>query len=337
MLQLAVDQRLEELFEQTTVLDAYLARFRDGVVLADSLFFEPKAGEPPIVALLSQLLYQHFYCFLPEPSKNEQDAVEIADPEGFLGRLKLANKSTEFWSPVWAIHSETFQGQPVVFSGEIVHLADPSEVEKTLDEDGNPTGWATVKFKSERVAKDMGFYFVYGQTPVDAFDRTVVTRLYFNLGPAGARNWIELVSSRFNHAQVPFTLKCPLNPMAFLRTDSCVLYVPRRYFSFAWQVVSEFLPELASLLRPSTPMFALPIKSGVSIADDPGNGESFGQHRMRLVARGLSREDAMNSSNLTQKRSAVSDEFAMAGLDLDAPHLNAGATAPRLEFSEVDL
>lgn len=336
-MQVATDSRLDELLEQTTVLDDYRAKFRDNFILADSLFFDPQPGEPPIVTPLHQTLYQHFYCYLPDARESEQDLVEIADPDGFLARLKTVNKSCERVSSEWALHSESIQGQPVVFSGEIVHVAEPGDIEYKLDVDGKPTGWTSVKFRAERVANEVGFYFVYGEAPVDAFDRTVVTRLYFNLGPAGVQKWIEILTSLLNKTQTPFTLKCPLNPMAFRRTDSCVLYLPRRYFDFAWQILKPTLTQVSNLLRPATPMFALPLEQGVSLADDPGNGESFGQHRMRLVARALCSESALNSTNLEVKRSAVVEEFSRAGLSLESPHLNSGATAPRLEFFEAGL
>lgn len=331
------DSRLDELLEQTTVIDNYRASFRDSIVLADSLFFAPQPGEPPIITPLHQTLYQHFYCNLPDAPESAQDQVEIADQEGFLERLKVANKSRERVSSEWALHSEAVNGQPVVYSGEVVHIAEPADVEFKLDAEGSPTGWTSVIFRAERVANEVGFYFVYGETPVDAFDRTVVTRLYFNLGPAGAQKWIEVLTSSLNKSQVPFTFKCPLNPLAFRRTDSCVLYLPRRYFAFAWQILKPELPQVSSLLRSGTPMFALPIAQGVGLADDPGNGESFGQHRMRLVARALCKECALNSDDLEAKRLAVTEEFSEARLSLDMPHLNAGTTVPLPDDSEIHL
>ncbi len=333
----ATDSRLDELLLQTTVIDNYRASFRDSIVLADSLFFDPQPGEPPIVTPLHQTFYQHFYCKLPDAPESAQDLAEIADPEGFLARLKIANKSRERVSSDWALHSEVLNGQPVVYSGEVVHIAEPADIEYKLDAEGNPNGWTSVIFRAERVATGVGFYFVYGETPVDAFDRTVVTRLYFNLGPAGVQKWIEVLTSSLNRSQVPFTLKCPLNPLAFRRTDSCVLYLPRRYFAFAWQILRPALNQVASLLRPCTPMFALPLVQGVSLADDPGNGESFGQHRMRLVARALCRECALNSNDLSAKRLAVVEEFSEAGLSLDVPHLNAGTTGPLPDSPETEL
>jgi hypothetical protein len=69
----------------------------------------------------------------------------------------------------------------------------------------------------------------------------------------------------------------------------------------------------------STPLFALRLAPGVSLAEDPGNGESFGMHRCRLAAQGVwaAWRDGMRGADA--RLSAVETAFAQAGVDPARP------------------
>ena len=69
----------------------------------------------------------------------------------------------------------------------------------------------------------------------------------------------------------------------------------------------------ARWLRDGTPPWTRPLARGVSWADDPGGGESFGLHRCRLAAEGLGSGEGVDAA------------FRAAGLDPLRPHLAPGA------------
>jgi hypothetical protein len=63
---------------------------------------------------------------------------------------------------------------------------------------------------------------------------------------------------------------------------------------------------------------------GVGAADDPGNGESFGMHRCRLLAEGLVEAYRSNIAGTDARIKAVQARFSQNGLNLDAPYLAPG-------------
>jgi hypothetical protein len=86
-----------------------------------------------------------------------------------------------------------------------------------------------------------------------------------------------------------FSLKCSSRAAGFTRVDSLVVYVERAAWADLLDPICAAARQLASHLRPSVPPLTLPLGMGVACAEDPGNGESFGQHRCRLLVPGLRR------------------------------------------------
>lgn len=329
------ESRLLSLLEQTSVLSDYRARIGDDFLAADTLFHDAKPGEPPIVIPLHQALYERFYCRLdpvdsihtPVELKSEGPAPSPAmAPAEFLEQLRSANMGREISRNEWQLHSLTPNGQAFVTCGETIHLSEPGDFSLRQGDGSTPPAIESVVFRTERISHETGFYFGMGETPADAFDRTLVSRLYFNLAHGDAVEWFRMVTTVFNRAQMPFTMKCPVNPQAFERSDSCVLYLPRRYLFTALSLILPILDSLRNQLRPTTPMFTRPLIPGVGFGDDPGTGESFGQHRMRLIARALSQAQSSSDTTPVQKRQRVAQEFTAHGFSLDRPWLSPGAT-----------
>lgn len=329
------ESRLLSLLEQTSVLSDYRARISDDFLAADTLFHEAKPGEPPIVIPLHQALYERFYCPLDltdrspvpaEPKSENPGNPPAMTPAEFLDQLRAANNGREISRNEWQLYSLTPSGQAFVTVGETIHLSEPGDFSMRPVDGDSPPLIESVVFRTERISRESGFYFGMGETPADAFDRTLVSRLYFNLAPADAIEWFGHITGIFNRAQMPYTMKCPINPAAFERSDSCVLYVPRRYLFTALSLISPVLNRLRNHLRPTTPMFTRPLIPGVGFGDDPGTGESFGQHRMRLIARALCQTPSTAATTPAQKRQSVAEEFAAHGLSLERPWLSPGAT-----------
>ncbi|MBL8814343.1 MAG: hypothetical protein JNM43_29515 [Planctomycetaceae bacterium] len=328
--------RISSLLQQVHVLNHYQARIGDDFLSADTLFYETKPGEPAIVLPLHQTLYEKFYCRLELPESHRPSSEFPSKPPGpteFLELLRSANSGREMSRSEWKLFSLTSNGQAFVTNGETVHVAEPGDFSLRQLQNAETPEIDYVMFRTERTSRETGFYFGMGETPADAIDRTLVSRLYFNLAPDAALEWFRLVTKTFNRAQLPYTMKCPLNPEAFKRSDSCVLYVPRRYLSSVLIVVHPILRQLRDQLRPTTPMFTRPIVPGVGFADDPGTGESFGQHRMRLVARALCFAQQAGTITFEQKWECVVKEFSANELLLDRPYLAPNAP----DFDDVDF
>ena len=334
-----------------------------------------RRSQPPIFEALTNTLYVKYYCAVPESEKasieeytpsdgrlahsnqplveqssaksyraenaeeninNAEQSPSLELDSAFLQELRAANARAETWLPDWIAHGQTSDGRCVVFCGELVATTSISDLRESQDANGQPTGSMQLRMKTEDISYGTGFYFAYGVTPADALTQNCVIRIYFNLSPAGAAAWVRMVSETLDRYQIPFTLKCLLHPAHFRRSDSAVLYVARSQLRTVWQVLLPKLAQLSDYLRTSVPMFAWPAAAGIGMADDPGNGESFGQHRVRLIAQALYAlvegkdksgppvAGPRKADDLSTKWSALQREFQTQGLDLAAPHVHSG-------------
>ena len=158
-------------------------------------------------------------------------------------------------------------------------------------------------------------------------------RFYWNIDAAGAVPLTQRLTRRLNGFQVPFRFKALTYSSQYDRTDPAILYVEKRYFQIAALLALETHQELASHLGAEVGLFTKPLAPGLGLAEDPGNGESFGMHRCRLVAEGLWQAFHQQLSDSPARLATVLDRFRGEGLDLDRPHLGPGSadlyTIPR--------
>jgi HopA1 effector protein family len=64
----------------------------------------------------------------------------------------------------------------------------------------------------------------------------------------------------------------------------------------------------------------------LGLAEDPGDGQSFGMHRAALLARAAVRAHELGCTSAPERAAVVSETFDEQGLDVDRPYLNAGST-----------
>ena len=78
-------------------------------------------------------------------------------------------------------------------------------------------------------------------------------------------------------------------------------------------------------LSAGQPLFTRRLVDGIGIAEDPGNGQSFGQLRTQLLAQAF--VDAHQAGRLhgPEVMNDVDSRFRQAGLELRRPHVNPGS------------
>ena len=67
----------------------------------------------------------------------------------------------------------------------------------------------------------------------------------------------------------------------------------------------------------------LPLAPGVAFAEDPGGGESFGEHRCLLLAEAVVTAAERGLGGAEDRLEVVRERFAEAGTTLDAPYLGS--------------
>jgi hypothetical protein len=296
----------------------------DGAVSLASHPASPSSGTASAEAGLQALLYQHCYC---NRFGYKLDDAGAGEPAAFVARLSTANASRDRWQAGWQIVQVLSSGQIVATRAAVTRLAWPGEFMSHSGPGIAPQPGAPISLFAPRGSTTMqqGFYFAFGEALTDWQDQEGIVRIYWNVRPAGAALLIGQLTTALNRFAIPFQFKCLDNPAAFPRTDAAVLYIARRLFRIAAQLISEFTPVLADALSPTTPLFTKPLGPSIGLSEDPGNGESFGRHRCRLLAAGVLRAHSAGDASVAGRLAAVRQVFGENGFSLAAPYLNPGS------------
>jgi hypothetical protein len=188
-----------------------------------------------------------------------------------------------------------------------------------------PGATASVFLAKESKTMQPGFYYAFSESVPEQPVEVRPARIYFHVSEEGAPQLVQAVTSELNRFEVPFRFKTLSYSGAYVRSDAAVLFFAKRFFPIVAQLLPRIQAAVKGQLRPATPLFAKRLADGIGLAEDPGNGESFGSNRMRLVAqaiwdahlRGLSSDDA--------RLQELDLQFHQHGLRFDQPHLRAAS------------
>ncbi|HVY70031.1 MAG TPA: T3SS effector HopA1 family protein [Verrucomicrobiae bacterium] len=324
------EAELAPVFAATRVVSPMAFTFEDGPVIQMQTADPAPRWQAPVAqgigAMVQPLATQYYQrCYLRPATGGQPFSSPAYDP-GFLERLSQANRARERWDAGWRIYQAQSNGQVLVQKGEFSRAAMPGEY--VVQTPGPPRVGQEVAIRAIREAREFqpGFYFCFGETLSDQFDEFDLVRVYFHATDTAVPALLEGLTTALNEAQVPYRLKCPSAPGFYQRADAMVLYFGKRYSPVIGCLVKHLPGGVLGQLRAPTPLFTREVHPGVGVADDPGNGESFGMHRCRLLAEGVLEAWRQGSQSVAARLEAVRRRFAVEGLDLNRPHLNAGST-----------
>jgi hypothetical protein len=188
--------------------------------------------------------------------------------------------------------------------------------------------WGRVFLSKEDIRTQSGFYVVNSETAPSVEDQSSFVRFYWNIEPAAAPALVRSISERFNRMRVPFQFKTLRYSGNYSRSDGAVLYTGRRYYGITVRLIRETCSILKDRMNPDTPLFAKRLAPGLSLAEDPADGTSFGLSRCGLMAQGIwnAYQNRMQSEKARMKEFGAA--FEARGWNADLPHLS---------FSSVDL
>ncbi|HLI75597.1 MAG TPA: T3SS effector HopA1 family protein [Acidobacteriaceae bacterium] len=331
---MSIHLQLRAVLEAVTVLSADSFRFRDEPVRHAAEFppmpqgpgypFHPMS-EHPLVRALQTTLYGRCYSHSLERPPEPVAGNPVPSPE-LVERLSAANASRPRWESGWRVFEVQPTGALSVLKGDSQLTVQPGDY---ISHAGAytpvaPGGEVAIRMHAESRTLQIGFFYVFGETPGDLWDDHYTVRYYLNAPESLAPAAVRFVSERLNQLQVPFRMKALTVPQWYTRTDSMVLYVARRYHTAVSRMLAKLPAALGSHLPPDTPLFTKRLQPGVGLAEDPRTGESFGMHRCRLVAEGLVDAALAGKSSLPAKTRAVYRRFSKAGIPVERCFLNAG-------------
>lgn len=280
------------------------------------------AQELPLVAALRNCLYANCYC---KPFSAKSAAQAATQPADLTLQLSAANAGQPRWDSGWQIARLEASGQVIAQKAGKTRAFWPGEF---LSFDGpgvppRPGGYISAYFPHESRAMQPGFYFAFGEAEGEPADEARLTRFYWNICEKGAVPLTAWTTHTLNRFQVPFRFKCMTLTNQFDRLDSAVLYVSKRFFRLSAELVAAGREKLDEFLRPETPLFTRELAPGLALAEDPGNGESFGMNRCRILAEAIWSAASKGVVNEEERMQEITRYFGQYGLSLDRVHLSA--------------
>ncbi|HEY4574888.1 MAG TPA: lanthionine synthetase LanC family protein [Thermoanaerobaculia bacterium] len=273
-----------------------------------------------LLVTLTSHLYFNFYCHgwprAMGPAVNRPRAPG-GDP-AFVRGLSKANRGDGHWQEGWEIRALDTNAVRVARGG-LELLARPGDLAVTAEavRVGEAVGlW----FPKDSFSLSPGYYTATGDEPWREQPSGGVVRLYWDVTSAGAAVLVESLTSGLNRSRVPFSLKIVNYPDGFQRCDAGVLYLAKADVATAETDVRRAYERVAALLDPGRPAFTKALARGLSLAEDPGNGESFGLHRSRLLAEAIIDAHEQRAGTLGARMGVVLRHFAEEGIDFAAPH-----------------
>jgi hypothetical protein len=148
-----------------------------------------------------------------------------------------------------------------------------------------------------------------------------LVRLHLSCAPHTSLHAIGLVTERARHWEVPWRLTSSAMNVAVPTADATVLYLPLDALDAMRAEVDRLVKDLQPFLAASVPALTLRIARGASLAQNPSDGRSFGEHRCSLLARSVL--DDLGNLDLHHREQVVRAMRVMedAGVDPRRPYL----------------
>ncbi|HET7038226.1 MAG TPA: T3SS effector HopA1 family protein, partial [Thermomicrobiaceae bacterium] len=274
-----------------------------------------------LVAQVRSHLYRQFY--LPGqvvPLASPAAASPAPDEDPFVRALIEANRGTGSWQPGWTL---------VERSGDVMQAsrAGLTVWARTADcrvDQASPASVAVRLPKGSR-SQSPGFYLAQGDEPFTLLGDDALVRLYWHLTPAAAIALMSSVTATLNAARIPFQFKVLKDPSAYTRNDAGVLYLSRGDLRRSARLLERIYRDVQNELLPGEPALTKRLAPGLGLAEDPGDGDSFGMHRCRLLAEAFVEAAGQRVRDPAGVLGLIEERFARDGLDPARPYLGPGA------------
>jgi hypothetical protein len=147
-----------------------------------------------------------------------------------------------------------------------------------------------------------------------------LVRLHLTCAPHTSLHAIGLVTDRATSWGVPWRLVSTAATAAVPAPDATVLYLPVANLTDLRPALEELVHDLQPFLASAVPALTLRIGRGASLAQNPADGRSFGEHRCGLVARSV-----IEGQQCPHREQVVRTlrTFAAEGIDPKRPYLEA--------------
>jgi len=281
---------------------------------------KPNDGKD-VISILESYIYNVFHC--RQKNNNSQAFFNLSyfDNRDFVESISNANKGVGTWEPGWEVHRilDKESNNLVVKKNGLmlwVHSYQFIPYDQKKYSVGEKGYVSMVKEFRELLS---GFYMANGN--VSLKENASVIRIYWNVSGDGAIPIMEHLTTELNDNHLPFQFKILNNINYFIRSDAAVLYIDKQNINDMGLSLSRIYKKIKPFLKPTTPLFAKKLASGLSLAEDPNNGESFGQNRSRILAEALYEIYNKNVLSITDQLVQIGKHFSKNDINIEKPFL----------------
>jgi hypothetical protein len=262
----------------------------------------------------------------------DEIAPPPSDPE-LVARLLRANAGQDRWDAGWQVYQVTPTGQILVLKGDRQRSAQPGEyvMEQAPGLPPQPGAVVTLRVVRGSLTVQPGFYHMLGEVLADVWDENFLVRFYFHCTPQHVDMLVAALTQKLNRNRVPYRMKALSEATHYTRTDSAVLYCARRYMPGVAWIIGTLPEEILAQLRPAVPLCTKRFASGIGVAEDPGDGESFGMNRCRMMAQAIVEAWHQGRTESGARLATLEAVFARNGLSIDRPYLRSSVKADLLD------
>ena len=276
-------------------------------------------------AALAEAIYVSLHCRVSARGAAVPGFTNWVGARDFADRLSAANSGSGTWQGGWSTRRTEADGRIVAERHGVRFWVPPAEYRP-----------GAVRIPKEYFELASGFYLAHGNAD-DTRDVGDTVRVYWHLAPTGAERLVAQTTRRLNQAGIGFQLKVLAEPLRYQRTDPAVLYLARDDCRPAWPILRQIHDDIRPWLRSRVSLLVKRLAPGVGLAEDPGDGSSFGEHRGRLLGEMLADPEwsALGSTaegmaegmaeRMAKRMALVSSRLARDGYDLDRIYLNPGS------------
>lgn len=270
--------------------------------------------EPTLVSAVGDALYVRWYLGLATAD------VASGAPD-LIPLLRAVHADAARFEPGWIVLSGDADGCLQAGQGTAVRSLRPGDYISPV-RPGVPPAPGEMLAVTERYDwTDVRTGFWFAQRPIDG-PTGPLARAYLNMRLDGVAAVVERVTAAMRDSRVPYTLKVPWRPEAFERVDTLVLYHARSDGPRVEELLCTIHPSVRHALDARTPPLSRWLADGLALADDPGDGHSFGESRSHAIAPAAIAIARTGSASRDDAIALLSEGLRAAGIDPLRPWAN---------------